>query len=412
MNQPTRTTHISRIRGPKHIRAQKPVLILATLGTVAALCFPDTASAQQQPLFTDDFESGLGQWTFPVGMGAETIHSGDPLHGNVLSLQTVDRIVVALMDGSQNWDDVRIEGEVLFPEHVHNYLGFVYRYGEDDGRTDLGSLYIKGNGSYIRVNPHYDLNVARTLFEEYRTPLVGDAAIEIGEWTSFALEVVGSEAHLYVGDFTRPQITFPHFHRQTGGFGFKPRNPGGAVWVDNLSVHSIPGFTYSGAPLPDIAYRTPPIDVTWDVMGPLTRFFPELETEPFDRDVALQDGGRSFSWEAFQPDLRGAVITSRVTDYEGPRKVAYFHGFVHSPEGQDVTLSLSTVDDLSIWLHGRFLGFVDGETNAWWDAWMNEDHANNVGTITLAEGDNHLIIRVVGGSYATGGFFLRLLPAG
>lgn len=51
---------------------------------------------------------------------------------------------------------VRVEGEVLFPESGHSYLGLIYNYGEAKGRIDFGSIYIKGNDSYIRVNPHRD----------------------------------------------------------------------------------------------------------------------------------------------------------------------------------------------------------------------------------------------------------------
>jgi hypothetical protein len=62
---------------------------------------------------------------------------------------------------------------VLFPEEEHNYLGLIYRYNDEDGWADFGSLYIKENGSYIRANPHFDLNIGRTLYEEFRTPLTG-----------------------------------------------------------------------------------------------------------------------------------------------------------------------------------------------------------------------------------------------
>ncbi len=128
----------------------------------------------------------MAQWTFPKGVGHELVPSGDPLHGTVLSLQTRNRIVVALIQGSEAWGDVRIEGDVLFPEDAHNHRGFIYRYDESDGRTDFGSLYIKGNSSYIRVNPHHDMNVGRTLYEELRTPLTDAAAI----WTKSAKEII------------------------------------------------------------------------------------------------------------------------------------------------------------------------------------------------------------------------------
>jgi hypothetical protein len=328
----------------------------------------------------------------------------------VLSLRTQDRVGLALIRGSEAWGAVRFEGQVLFPEDVHNYLGFVYRYQDTNGRKDFGSLYIKGNNSYIRVNPHRDLNVGRTLFEEFRTPLTGDAAIEIGQWQRFALEVVGSEAHLYVGDMNRPQITFPFWDTDRGAFGFKPRNPGGAVWVDELRVTTIDGFTYQGAPIPDIDYDRDGLVVDWEVLGPLTRFYSEVEMRPFDPDFVIRDGDQTVRWRPFEADPRGAVLTGSITDHEGPRRVAYFHATVTSDREQEVPLGLSSVDNLSIWLNNQFADFASRGNPAWWDVRTNENHRVDQGTVRLVEGENHLLIRVVGGTYATGGFFLSLAP--
>jgi hypothetical protein len=71
---------------------------------------------------------------------------------------------------------------------------------------------------------------------------------------------------------------------------------------------------------------------------------------------------------------------------------------------------LSSVDDLAIWLDGRFLGFSSGEDAAWWDVDSNPDHPGVRALVRLRKGTSHLVIRVVGGSYATGGFFARLVP--
>ena len=387
-----------------------PVFVLVLSG-------PSSGAAQAtRVLFEEDFEGDLDAWVFPNGLGHELIGSGDSAHGTVLSLRTRDRVALALIRGSELWGDVRFEGQVLFPEDVHNYLGFVYRYAEVDGRKDCGSLYIKGNGSYIRVNPHRDLNMGRTLYEEFRTPLIGDAAIEIGAWQSFALEVVGNEAHLYVGDMAEPQITFPFWETDQGAFGFKPRNPGGAVWVDALRVTAIDGFTYAGPPLPDPDYDTSDLVIRWDVLGPLTSFYPEVEMRPFDPDLAIRDGDRTVRWRPFEADPRGAVLTGKITDHEGPRRIAYFHATVMSDRAVDVPFGMSSVDDLSIWLNGQFVDFFSGGRLAWWDFRTNDEHRVDGGveggTARLLEGENHILLRVVGGTYATGGFFLSLAPGG
>ncbi len=388
------------------MRFHSPRLISLVL-LLSSIPFPGE-SQSQGPLFSEDFEDGLGAWFFPNGSGEQLIDSGDPGHGTVLSLKTRDRVALALIRGSDRWESVRLEGEVFFPEDVHNYLGFVYRYSEMNGRKDFGSLYIKGNGSYIRVNPHQDLNVGRTLFEEFRTPLTGEAAIEIGGWQRFALEVVGGEAQLYVGDMRTPQITFPYWETDRGAFGFKPRNPGGAVWVDALRVNAIDGFTYQGPPIPDHDYDTSGLVVRWDVLGPLTKFHPEVEMLRFDAGLTLQDGDRTVRWRPFETDPRGAVLTGTITDHEGPRRVAYFHAVVTSDRERDVPLGLSNVDDLTMWLNNQTLGFVARQRMAWWDFRTNEDHRIGSETVHLVEGENHVLIRVVGGTYATGGFFLSL----
>ena len=116
-------------------------------------------------LFEEDFEQDLAAWSFPHRQGSQLIDSDDRVRGRVLSLQTQDRLVIALIEGSEEWGDIRLTGEVLFPEEEQNYLGLIYRYNDEDGRADFGSLYIKGNGSYIRANPYFALNIGRTLYE-------------------------------------------------------------------------------------------------------------------------------------------------------------------------------------------------------------------------------------------------------
>ncbi len=384
-------------------------LIGALVGLLSA--WPSVGAAQV--LFADDFESGLGHWRFPLGQGQEVVETGDPTHGRALALQMQTLPVYALMEGSDQWGDVRVEGRVFFPEDVNNYLCFIYRYQDDGRRSDFGGLYIKGNGSYVRANPHYDTNVGRTLYEERRTPLDGSAQIEIGRWIPFALEVVGGEAHLYVGDLTMPRFTLPFGAPQgPGAFGFEPRSPGGAVWIDDVVVRAIDGFGYDGPPLPSVAYAPERLVTRWEVLGPLTTMVREAETEPFDPELTVEDDGRTMRWRPFATDPRGAVVTARITEQRDSRRVAYFHGVVDSPVDGTGHLAISTVDDLALWVNGDFLGFVGGEDAAWWDVGENPEHAGATASIPLTAGENHVLIRVVGGVYASGGFFLRVDPPG
>ncbi len=370
-------------------------------GSLRALVFvagflPGGIAAQER--FADDFERDLTGWEIRGEEGAFLGDSGDPAHGRVLVLSPSGD-VYALVRGSEEWGGVRMEGEVLFPDNEHNYLGFVYAFRERAQRTDFGLIYIKGNGSYLRVNPHRDFNVGRTLYEEYRTPLVEEARITIGEWQRFVVEVIGNEAHVYVGDTDTPQLTFSDLELNAGAVGLQPRSVGGDVWVDNVSVSTIREFAYGGPPLPAPDYQPDSVLSDWRVAGPFARTDDELARSP---DSFLDQ------WRSFSTDARGAVVSARVTDYHGPRTVAYLRTSVQAEEAGAAALHMSTVDDLAIWINGKFHWFVPREGLAWWDFWFNEEHRGRRIPIELRAGANEIVIRVRGGVYASGGFFARV----
>ena len=375
-------------------RLHRAKACLATLALMSAL--PWRAAAQER--FMDDFEGDLAGWEVSGEGGVFIRESGDPDHGRVLVLRPQGD-VYALVRGSQDWGGLRMEGDVLFPDDQHNYLGFIYAFRERGGRTDFGLIYIKGNGSYLRVNPHRDFNVGRTLYEEYRTPLVDEAAIRTNEWQRFKLEVLGNEAHVYVGDMDVPQLTFSHLEFEGGAIGMHPRSVGGDVWVDNISVSAISTFAYGGPPLPAPDYQPDSVLSDWQVAGPLARTDDRLARDP-----------NSFPdrWRPFSTDGRGAVVSGTVVDYHGPRTVAYFRTTVPSTVSGPATLHLSTVDYLAVWVNGRFHWFVRRGRLAWWDFWFNEDHRGQRIPIELREGANEIVIRVRGGVYASGGFFARV----
>jgi len=382
---------------------------MAVAGAMLAGSVDELASqvASSEPVFSEDFSGGLDRWRFTTGRG-EALVDGGPERGAVLQLRTVDQQVYALVEGSETWGDVRIEGMVSFPENQHNYLGFIYRYVDDGRRIDFGSLYIKGNGSYVQANPHNDTNVGRTLHPETRVGLSGDRAITIGGWQPFALEVVGGDAHLYVGDMDTPAITLRGRHAARGAFGFKPRNPGARVLIDDVRVRAIDGFTHRGAPIPNPDY-TPDAYVTeWSVLGPLTRNLPVGLEGTFDPSLTVQDDGRSVPWRSFSTDHRGAVVTASVTEYRGSRRVAYFHTSIESDQGGSAVLLISSTDDLSIWVNGVFRGFLPRQDRAWWDSATNPEHRPGRAFVTLEPGANDIVLRAAGGVYASGGFYLAV----
>jgi hypothetical protein len=350
-----------------------------------------------QVRFEEDFESGLGAWDVYGTDGAFTIEPGDREHARVLVLRPNGDVHI-LVRGSEQWGGIRLEGEMLFPTDEDNYLGVVYNFQRRGSRMDFGNIYVKGNGSYLQVNPHRDYNVGRTLYSEYHVDLSGDDAVRIGEWTRFMAEVIGRECHMYVGDMSTPKLTFPFLELDFGSVGLQPRSVGGDVWVDNVRVSSIVEFTYNGLPIPDSEYDPGAMLTDWQVLGPLPQTLDDAARHP--------DAGHP--WRPFNTDARGAVVTGRIVDSHGPRSIAYFRTRVRMNRVEEVTLHLSTIDDLAIWVNGRFHWFVDRESRAWYDFWTNPDHEGQRIPMRLEPGQNEIVVRVRGGVYATGGFFARL----
>ncbi len=370
----------------------------AAIVYVCAWAAAGTAIAQQ-PRFSDDFEHGLDAWEILGEDGVLLRDSGDPAHGHVMLLRPQGN-VLALIHGSDRWGAVRIEGDVMFPTDEHSYLGVAYDYQRTGDRQDFGLIYVKGDGSYLMVNPRRDLNVGRTLYEEFHVDLEGDAAIEMGEWRHFRVEVEGNICHFYVGDVSTPQLTFPFLELDHGAVGFEPRSVGGDVWVDNITVVSIRHLAYKGPRRPaGIQYDPEALLTNWEVIGPLPRT---------DDSVARDPEGAGERWQPFETDDRGAVITGRVVDYLGPNTVAYFRTQVGRDEAGPAMLRLSTVDDLALWVNGRFQGFIPRGDRAWYDFWRNDQHEGARVPIELVTGKNDIVLRVRGGVYASGGFFARV----
>lgn len=328
---------------------------------------------------------------------AYTADSGDPAHGRVLVLSPNGDAHV-LVRNSGAWGGVRMEGDLLIPTAVNNYLGFIYDFHSDGQRMDFGDIYLKGNGSYLQVNPHRDYNVGRTLYPEYHIDLTGKDAITIGTWTHFMFEVMGSQCHVYIGDMTIPKLTFGDLELDSGAIGLQPRSVGGDVWVDNVQVWSIEHFAYQGPPVPEpMTYEPRALLTDWEVYGPLDR----------TDDQAARDSPTR-AWRPFVTDARGAVVTGRIVDTHGPRTVAYFRTRIESDTPGPAILQLSSVDDLALWVNGRFHWFIPRLTRAWPDFWSNPEHQGRSIPIDLKAGDNEIVLRVRGGVYASGGFFARL----
>jgi len=389
------------------------MLILKVRTFIAVAILPMILPAQV--LFEDNFEGNLSGWELNNAASIEIIDSQDPEQGYVLAL-TPNGNVSALIKNSHQWGSFRVEGKMLFPKNEHNYLGFIYNYQKSSKREDFGLLYVKGNGSYIRANPWRDGNVSRLLYEEYKTNLLEDQAIKIGKWHSFKLEVIDETCHLYINNMERPKITFGLFELEAGQIGFQPRVSGGGVWIDDIKATSIKQFNYKGENIPNIRYEPDSLITKWEVFGPLPKPILAIEKAVNGNDVLMDVNGENFSWESFDTDKRGAVITGRITEYQGENTVAYFRTIINAEKDKTVTLHFTTTDELTLYLNGKDSGRVyrDGyvskgnDWNAWYDFWKNPQHIGRKRRISLKEGKNQLVIRVRNGQFASGGFFVYM----
>ncbi len=378
------------------------------LCSIAFLAVPVTARAQE--FFHDDFAHGLSRWRVTKPDHIVVEDSGDPAHGKVLKMDPGGGThSFALIRGSENWSGVRIDAEVLFPDDGNNYLGLIYNFTERDGRIDYASIYIKGNGSYLQANPRLDGNPMRTLLPEYQIPLRGASAIVIGQWQRFRAEIIGSVCHFYVGDMHTPVLTFDFPDLKSGPVGFKPRVAGYPVWLDNISVTAISRFTYAGPPIPDHAYEPQQLLTDWDAVGPFAARIEAIENETFQPAKAYSESGRPYRWQKFPTDRRGAVVTSRLVEFMGPRHRAYFHTTLHSDKAESIELQFSSVDELLLWVNGDFWGYLSPANAAWFDFWKNPEHANHrqAVQVQLRPGENHVLLMTNSGAYADAGFFVR-----
>jgi len=154
------------------------------------------------------------------------------------------------------------------------------------------------------------------------------------------------------------------------------------------------------------------------VLGPFNKPNTSIERTSNYNEFSIEINGRSYAWETFKTDLRGGVITGRVTEYEGENTVAYFRTFFDADYDKTVTLHFTSTDELALFVNGKDLGRVyrdgyfykDNDWNAWYDFWKNPQHAGSQVKIPLKKGKNQLIIRVRNGQFASGGFFVYEVP--
>ena len=387
--------------------------------------FPLYIIYSQNVLLSEDFESGLDQWEFfektameSLADGAFIVDSNDKEHGKVLSLLPGE--IIALIKGSENWSNYVIEGEVCFPNTPASLMGLVYNlnlvqrpnWNGDDNRhrVEFGSVYIKCGGSYIRVNPHYDGTAGRALYDDYKTPLSGNASIKINVWKQFKYEIFGSTCHLYVDDMQIPKVTFSGYHYTSGRVGFRPRSTGTECWIDNVRVRPIGKLSYNGQIIPENVSLEPDKLITeWEAIGPFKNRRADIEKAETLIDKPYTEMGDDYKWTHFPTDHRGCVVSGKICDFNPPeRQFAYFHTIVHSDKKSKVKLGFSSRSDLMVFANGESIGKINKVEHIWPDFWKLKRHTPTEIEILLVKGINHIVVLVNGGQYPGCGFYTHL----
>ncbi len=385
------------------------ILALAVIGlaSVAAVSPAQDGTIPSVPLAADDFESGLSRWTTESPEGIEILlEPGSTNH--VLQLTPKRRgYVHTLLADSNGWHDVRFEGRFLFPIDGDGYLGFLYNHQETPERTDFGCLYVKSNGSYIRVSPHYDGHPSWRLYEDFRADLEGERRIRVGHWHRFRLDVRANAAELFIDDMSAPAARFDLFAATSGALGLEARPGGGEpVWVDDVRVtrlESPAGGT--GSRRPD--QRSNASSLSWQVQGPA-----RLDDDPSLAEPELPEE----AWRAIAPDPRGAVITALITQSRsGDLDVAYLRSrfeIAEDASGAPTWLAISAANRIDVWFNGYYRGTVAPERFIWSDYLSSAEHPGARIPLSPRVGENRIVLRVHGRNFAGGGFFADLVRPG
>ena len=364
------------------------------------LLSPAIAPASDR-LASEDFESGLDRWALESPEQIE-IRTEPGTENRVLQLTPKRRAFAhAILDASRNWRDVRFEGRFLFPTAGDGYLGFIYNYQETPGRIDFGCIYVKSNGSYVRVSPHYDGNPSWRLYEDFRFDLEADRRVQIQTWYRFRLDVRGHRAELFVGDMASPVVRFDLFPNTWGALGLEARPGGGeSVWVDDLLVTRLPPSDAMESSI----QTAPEGAAAWQIRGPTSL----AEDATLDAPELPAEG-----WRAILPDLRGAVITGLTTQYRsGENDIVYLRTSFDIAENlaeAPTWLAVSAANRIDVWLNGYYRGTVAPERFIWSDYLSSDRRPGARLPLAPSAGANEIILRVHGRNFAGGGFYADLI---
>ena len=353
----------------------------------------------QTLIFSEDFETDLRQWVSLAPEFVEVI--GEPRSANRVLMLTPkpEGFSHVLVKGSEEYKNVRMEGRFLFPTEGDGYLGFIYNHQKSENRTDFGCIYVKSNGSYIRMSPHYDGNPSWRLYEELKVSLDGARRIQTGAWYQFRLDVISNYATLYVDDMSTPVAEFDLFLRTGGALGLEARpGRGEPVWVDDVRVYELPSDI-------DVLQERQALASTLTAWKAYSGAVDTMST-----DTATPEF-QATGWYEISPDRRGAVITGKLTQFTtGDNYIVYLRAKfnVDDPPAPG-WLAFSSANQLDVWLNGMYRGSVAPDLYIWADHATSAIHSGARLPVEPIAGENEVLIRVHGDTFAAGGFFAKFL---
>ena len=391
-----------------------PRLIAAISIAVGAVAVSGSAAAEL--LVSDDFEGGLERWRLEPPAQFETL--AEPGTSNHVLQLTPKRQEFAqvILEGSDDYRDIRVEGRFLFPTDGDGFLGFLYNHRQTEERMDVGCLYVKSNGSYVRVSPHYDVNPSWRLHPEMQSDLEGEREIRTGVWYEFRLDISGAQAAPYLEDLTLPVVTYDMFSNESGAIGLEARPGGGEpVWVDDIRVSKLGrGLVI---PTGDVKIPQPAEGVVrlldWEILGPFEADGAEagdgggIAVDSLDPPDLPTEG-----WRSVEPDARGMVLTGRFTQYRsGDHEILFLRATFEVAEDSEVKPSwfaIAAANRIDIWLNGYYRGTVAPERFVWLDYLVSSENPGARLPISPQTGANELVLRVHGRRFAGGGFYAAL----
>lgn len=407
----------------------KQMRYLAIIAVIIGILAVNGLSKVKKISFKDDFEKGLEKWDIGFPGKVRIADSGDAAHGKVLAFHPGGPAVYALIKGSGNWTNIKIEGDVFFPTDIIHYMGLVYNYNLSGIRADFGSILVYGslgntlpyfvpnakelklspgnpNVNVIAAAPHRDGMAAGLLYPEYSVPLTGESALKTGEWHHFKGEIIGPACHFYVDDMKTPKVTFDLCDFSSGRVGFKGKYVGAEYWLDNIKVKSIKGFAYKGPALPaGITYKPGKLITKWNVIGPFYGRVDDIENDGYTPGKTYRYYGKEYKWQPFKTDPRGCVVSGKFLGKFDLKIFAYFHTEIYSESKKKVVLKFVGANNMELTLNGTLVGLRRGRFNVWYDFWENPAHKGQEIEVTLRPGANHLVIFLRTGISQGDGFF-------